>query len=187
MNKLNLISLYGGPGSGKSSTAAGLFFEMKAAGYKVELVTEYAKDKVYEGHLGCLEDQIYIFAKQQRRLNRLIGEVDWAITDSPLLLSILYNKDLSDNFNKVVLEQYNRYNNYNFYINRIKEYKSYGRTQTFNEAVELDYKMKQILYQYNIDHKIINGDYNAPRNILNIISSNLNPNQFNNEYQWDGK
>ena len=168
-DKLKLISLYGGPGCGKSTTAAGLFFEMKSAGYKVELVTEYAKDKVYEGHLGCLEDQIYIFAKQQRRLNRLIGSVEWAITDSPLLLSILYNKDLSVNFNNVVLEQYDRYYNYNFYINRVKEYQPYGRSQTEEEAIALDVKMADILVKHNIKTRSVIGGKKAPKEILSYL------------------
>lgn len=169
MSILKVINMYAGPCSGKSSIAAGLFFKMKIAGFKVELVTEYAKDKVYEGHLGCLEDQIYIFAKQQRRLNRLIKEVDWAITDSPLLLSILYNKDLSKNFNDIVYEQYKRYDNYNFYINRVKEYQSYGRTQTKEEAIELDNKMMSILYEYDIPYISVDGNINAPDSILEKI------------------
>lgn len=172
MNKLKVINAYGGPGTGKSTTCAGLFYEMKSAGYKVELVTEYAKDKVYEGHLGCLEDQIYIFAKQQRRLNRLIGQVEWAITDSPLLLSILYNKDLSENFNRLVIDQYNRYSNYNFFINRVKPYQKYGRSQELDEAIELDIKMKKILYDNNIFACFIDGDYHAPQSILNILRGN---------------
>jgi len=169
--KLNIINLYAGPGAGKSTTAAGLFHEMKIRDYKVELVTEYAKDKVYEGHLGCLEDQLYIFAKQQRRLNRLIGSVTWAITDSPLLLSILYNKDLSQSFNNVVIEQYNRYNNYDFYIERVKTYQQFGRTQTFEEAVVLDNKMKAILYDLKISTTPVKGGRNAPLDIIKSIES----------------
>lgn len=86
------------------------------------LFTKYG-DQGNEGHLGCLEDQIYIFAKQQRRINRLVGSVDIAITDIPLPISILYNKDLSESFNGLVLKTFNQYNNINFFIDRTKEYK----------------------------------------------------------------
>lgn len=42
----SVINLIGGPGSGKSTTAAGLFFRMKSMGVRCELVTEYAKELV---------------------------------------------------------------------------------------------------------------------------------------------
>ena len=43
-----IINLYGGPGVGKSTTAAGLFYKMKIAGYSCELAYEWIKLKVYE-------------------------------------------------------------------------------------------------------------------------------------------
>jgi len=145
--KLKMINLWAGPGAGKSTTAAGLFFLMKSAGYKVELITEYAKEKVYDGHFGTLSDQIYIFGKQQRRAKRLVGQVEYAITDSPLLLSTLYNKDLSSSFDTLVKEEFDTYNNLNFFINRVKPYVNVGREQTRDEAVELDTSLKGLLYK----------------------------------------
>jgi AAA domain len=167
---LKVINMYAGPGAGKSTTAAGLFFKMKSAQFSVELVTEYAKDKVYEGHLGCLEDQIYIFGKQQRRLNRLRGHVEWAITDSPLILSILYNKDLSPTFNNLVLETFNKYINYNFFIQRVKEYKQIGRTQTELEAMALDKVLTGLLADYEIPYNYIRGNILAPEEILEVLN-----------------
>jgi len=101
---------------------------MKNAGMSVELVTEFAKEKVYDGHLGCLEDQLYVFAKQQRRLKRLVGHVKYAISDSPLILSILYNKDPNNSLNNLVKEMFFSYTNINYYIQRVKPYVASGRT-----------------------------------------------------------
>lgn len=39
--------MFGSPGSGKSTTAAGLFYKLKTSDYNVELVTEVAKDLVW--------------------------------------------------------------------------------------------------------------------------------------------
>ena len=166
---LKVINLFAGPGAGKSTTAAGLFFEMKARGYSVELVTEYAKDKVYEGHLGCLEDQIYIFGKQQRRICRLVDHVEWAITDSPIPISILYNKDLSESFNTLVMETFSWYDNYNFYIERCKPYVKTGRTQEEHEARELDQKMLSILDKYTLPYQTVLGNIYAPSQIREFI------------------
>ena len=45
---MKVINLFGGPGCGKSTTAADLFARMKLRGLSVELVTEYAKDVVWD-------------------------------------------------------------------------------------------------------------------------------------------
>jgi len=152
-----------------STTAAGLFFEMKSAGESVELITEYAKEKVYEGHFGTLSDQIYIFGKQQRRAKRLVGHAEYAITDSPLLLSILYNKDESNTFNTLVKNTFDEYVNYNFFINRTKPYVNIGRNQNEKEAKGLDRELRRLLYYSNIITTDVDGDKNAPEYIYNII------------------
>ena len=58
-----IINLFGGPGCGKSTTASGIFYELKKRGYECELSPEFAKDKVWEDSLRTLDDQIYIFGK----------------------------------------------------------------------------------------------------------------------------
>ena len=85
-----VINFYGGPGSGKSTQASGLFYKMKAAGYSVELVNEFAKECVWEGNVPMLKDQLWVLAHQHRKLVRLRDKVDYIITDSPVLLSIVY-------------------------------------------------------------------------------------------------
>ena len=43
-----VVNLFGAPGAGKSTGAAYIFAMLKMAGINAELVTEFAKDKVYE-------------------------------------------------------------------------------------------------------------------------------------------
>ena len=54
---------------------------------------EYAKDVVWEGRDYLLSDQIYLFAKQNRKQVRLYGKVDVVVTDCPLMLSYYYSGD----------------------------------------------------------------------------------------------
>ena len=54
-----IINLIGGPGSGKSTTAAGLFYKLKQMGIDCEMALEFAKDNVWEESLMTLNDQIY--------------------------------------------------------------------------------------------------------------------------------
>jgi hypothetical protein len=87
-----IINLWGGPGSGKSTTAAEVFAIMKHAGMSVELITEYVKAWAWRGERIGEFDDIYLFAKQSRRESACYGKVDWLITDSPLGLSAVYER-----------------------------------------------------------------------------------------------
>ena len=41
---MKVINFYGGPNTGKSTKAAGMYYKMNLAGYNVELVNEFAKE-----------------------------------------------------------------------------------------------------------------------------------------------
>lgn len=157
MNKTPLIvNIISGPGAGKSTTAAGLFYELKKQGINCEMALEFAKDKVYEESFKTMDDQLYIFGKQYHKIWRLQNKVDVIITDSPLLISIYYNKEKSDHFNNLVVEQYNKFNNILFFINRSDTYQTEGRLQTKEEAEQIDKEIKNILEKYNIEYTEIN-------------------------------
>ncbi len=142
-----VINLFAGPGAGKSTTAAGLFFTMKTLGYKVELVTEFAKELVYEGATATLNDQLYVLMEQDKRQRRLVGQVDWIITDSPLILAEIYVNGDSTRRLAITAEawsRFKRYNNVNVFINRIKPYADYGRNQSEDEARIIDEKLRDL-------------------------------------------
>lgn len=165
---MKVINLLAGPGSGKSTTAAGLFFKMKLAGYKVELVTEVAKDYTYEQRDEILGNQLYLLAKQDQRQRRLLGHVDYIITDSPLLFGWIYVKGVYDVpwFRSAVLGVYNTYDNINFLIKRVKPYAQYGRSQTEDQAREKDKEILNLLRRYTIPYIAVNGDATAPDAIM---------------------
>ena len=87
-----VIDLYGSPSSGKSTCAAYVFSKLKTLGVKCELVTEFAKDLVWDGRIKALENPAFVFGNQFYKLSRLENEVDVAVVDSPLMLNVLYNK-----------------------------------------------------------------------------------------------
>ena len=146
-----VINLFGGPGVGKSTMAAELFVKMKKYGYKVELVTEFAKDLVYASDSTRLDDQLMVFSEQHHRLFRLKDEVDYVITDSPLLITKAYNKTLDPKtFEPFVNSVFDSYNNINFLIERNDSfYQKYGREQDLSEAKEIDNIIEDILKYRN--------------------------------------
>ena len=167
-----VVNLYGGPGSGKSTTAAGIFSELKMLGLNTELVTEYAKDKVWEKHEAILDNQIYVFAKQYHRLFRLTGQVDVIVTDSPILLSTIYNKDrttLGRSLDNLVIEAYHTFNNVNYFLNRTKKYNPKGRLQTEDEAKELDTQINSMLDRLNVPYDIHKGANEGKQPIIDGI------------------
>jgi hypothetical protein len=171
---MKVINLFGGPGSGKSTTASGLFFKMKMSGKinSVELVTEFAKDLVYAGRLKELrpENQMYITAKQYSRLHRLIGNVDYVITDSPIIQGLLYTSwNYFPSFKPLVKEIFESFENINIFLNRTKPYNTYGRTQTEEEADIVSMNISIFLNDNNIPYTTIDGDKNAPDNIYEMI------------------
>lgn len=170
---MKVINIYGGPCSGKSTTAAGLFYHMKCAGLEVEYVQEYAKDMVWEGRHNILEDQIYIFAKQQRRIARLRNHgLQWVVTDSPIPLGLVYTKpeDLTAPFAQLVMQVFNSYDNHNFYLTRNVQYNPNGRNQkTEAEAQHVDLKIQHMLMTHNITHMPITGGASAVQDILACV------------------
>ena len=168
MKKTLVINFYGGPGSGKSTTAARIFSELKDKGYNVELATEYAKDMTWQKSFHVLGNQVYIFAKQQHRIWRLDGMVDMIITDSPLLNSLVYG-DTSDTFKSLVIEEYWKRPTFDVYLNRVKEYNPAGRSQHLEEAIEIDKITTRRVEEIKEFDLIVDGEKNSTEEILNGI------------------
>lgn len=167
-----VINLYGGPGTGKSTTAAGLFYNLKSLGHKTELVTEYAKDIVYEGHLNIFEDQLFILANQRRKLVRLENHrLDFVITDCPLLLNWVYGATESVIFHTLVKEYYDKFANINIFLNRVKPFQSYGRIQKEDTAKEIDTRIKEVLADNKVNFHTVDADYDAPAAIVEYLKS----------------
>lgn len=150
MKKTLVINLIGGPCSGKSTIASGVFHEVKKLNINAELALEFAKDKVWEESFRTIDDQIYVFAKQYHKIWRLNEKVDVIITDSPLPISLHYMKEPSEYFDKFVVEQYNKFDNLMFFIERGEGYQSEGRMQTEDEAKAIDKSIKELMINYNI-------------------------------------
>ena len=145
--KTIVINIFGVPGAGKSTLALGVAHALSVAGHRVELIQEFAKEKVWEEAFKVLEDQNYIFAKQARKMNRVNGKVDYIVTDSPLMLSHLYGADKPQAFLDLVTETFNSFNNVNIFLERGHKYDPVGRIQTEDESDALKPKIVYIMHK----------------------------------------
>ena len=174
MPKTKVINLYGGPCSGKSTQAAGLFYTMKQRGYSVELVNEFAKEVVWEGNVPMLKDQLWVLAHQHHKLVRLAGKVDYIITDSPVLLSIAYRSIYegpmySDLIDKLALECYNMYDNIDIFLNRPLGFVDDGRAQDEVTSEQIDKHIIQILDEHSVDYVQYNVNDITVDRILSLL------------------
>lgn len=154
-----VVNLFGGPGVGKSTGAAYIFSKLKLRGLNVELVTEFAKEKTWENNKEALSNQEYIFGQQSYKISILKDKVDVVITDSPLLLSIIYNKSssLDDSFTQTILNVFNSYKNMNYLIERAKPYQFAGRNQTEEESNKISTIVEQFLKNHDIPYSSKKG------------------------------
>ncbi len=155
-----VVNMFASPGSGKSTLASYTFAKLKMLGVNCELVTEFAKDKVWENNNTALANQLYVFAKQYYRVDRCADKVDVIITDSPLALSPMYNKDpdIHEPLKQLALKIANKYNNLNYFIRRIKKYNPIGRLQTEAESDEIAVKLRDAMDANGIKYIAIDGD-----------------------------
>ena len=142
---------------------------MKWLGYDVELVSEYAKELVWEQRNETFKNELYLFAKQHHRMFRLNGKVKYIITDRPLILSVFYNKKYVDNsntFKNLVLQEVNKFKNIDIFLNRTKPYVQKGRNQTEEESKEFTLEMFNIVKEYCPDLKVIDAIQDTTSNYI---------------------
>lgn len=165
--KTLVVNIFAGPGAGKSTICAGIFAKLKWLNVNCEMALEYAKDLVWEESFKKLNNQLYVFANQQNRIFKLNNKVDVIITDSPLLLSIIYDAKNDNILKQLIINEHNKYNNINLFINRKKEYVQEGRIQTYEEAINIDNQIIQLLNENNVQYHCIDA---LPENIDNIVN-----------------
>ncbi|MCK9529451.1 MAG: ATP-binding protein [Gammaproteobacteria bacterium] len=163
---MKVINILGGPGIGKSTAAAKVFYTLKERGLNVELVTEVAKDIVYEEQLKILKDQLYVFAKQNRRMERLRGKVDYVVTDSPGILALAYQiPNYYPTFEPLVVDVFNSYNNINFMLTRNYGFEESGRAHDEATSKNIDINIISILEKHGIPYYPMSG--------TNVVSMNI--------------
>ncbi len=167
---MKVINVIAGPGAGKSTLASGLYHVAKRRGWNVELVTEVAKDLVWEGRDIALANQAYVFGRQVQRLERLKGKVDLVITDSPFLLSAIYApKDYPVEWESVVVKLWKSYDNVTTFLERGPWFDDRGRVHNLETSLEVDRKIAVLLAKHDITYTQVSHGYHNLDAVLDAV------------------
>ena len=179
-----IICIYGGPGIGKTTTMAGVFYELKMAGLNGEMNPEYIKNWVWEDRPIKPGDQSYFFAKMSRK--ERIGmekNLNFIVTDSPLILTHFYGlkydkfEQLSNTSLNMLKNHHEICKNYGYTVDhyvltRKKEYNPAGRFQDEDTAKRYDKEIEQMLIDKNIKYTKIEAEDGRDRAVVQQIVSN---------------
>jgi hypothetical protein len=164
-----VLSLYAGPGAGKSTCAAYLFAQLKAKGYNVELVREYIKDWAWENRQLSTYDQFYILGKQIRRESFLLDKVDYIVTDSPVWVCCYYSEALSPPLVRHGVEacaqgyyqqaQVEGHGYKHLWVKRPGNFDPRGRYHNEEEALKVDEEMRLFLRNRGVRLVDVSADF----------------------------
>lgn len=175
-----IINLFGGPGIGKSSIAAGLTYKLKKQHITCDNPYEFPKLLAWDENHSAIRDQLFVLANQHRGIVKSYGKVDYIILDSPILLSLTYKSFYKSNeypstlygesFDNIVLDIYNRYDNINIVLKRSEgKHNNSERYQNLEESTKLDTVIEDSLKNNNLPYHTVNVDGKTVKNILKLI------------------
>ena len=154
--KTLIINAFGGPGAGKSTACLHIASELKKRGFVAEYVSEYAKDLVWDKNFEMLDGserhQKLILEEQKKRMDRLIGQVDFVVTDAPVLLNSVYlNSDDKSSYDEALVNLFNQYDNFNLEVIRdVNNFEEEVRIHNLEQSQQADNDIRTLLNRNNI-------------------------------------
>lgn len=176
-----IINLFGGPGIGKSSIAAGLTYELKRRHISCDNPYEFPKLLAWDENNIAIKDQLYVLGNQHRGIVKSFNKVDYIIIDSPILLSLIYKDYYSKEeypsvlykglFKEMVLNIHKFYDNVDIVLKRSSgNFNSKERYQTLDESIELDHRITNMLIENKINFFEIDVESRPVDKILNLLN-----------------
>lgn len=154
VRRAKVINLFGASGSGKSTVASGLHYELKKQWIQAEMAREYAKDVVHQEITHWFEQAVMVLAEQSSRIQFIANKYDFVITDGPIMLASWYApKYYPASFHQLCRDLYDNYDNHNFFLHRTHAYDPNGRIETKEQAEDNEVEMLQWLDSLGIPYE----------------------------------
>ncbi len=173
---MKIINLFGAPSAGKSTAMLGLTYQMKMMGLSVENTPEFFKEMIYEdGKADLFGGQLYVLGEQNRRIARLVGKNDFAVTDCPLpLIGFYTSEDYVLGFKDFVKNLNDKYNNINYLILRKHEFENEKRVHGEDAAKKIEEDLPIYLNNLGINYKTFESSSNLVEDLINdLIKNNI--------------
>lgn len=176
-----IVNLFGGPGIGKSSIAAGITYKLKKKHITCDNPYEFPKALAWDNNNEAIKDQLFVLANQHRGIVKSFGKVDYIVLDSPILLSLVYRSVYkgneypatlyeTDHFDNLVLDIHNQYDSINIVLERTDgNHNDKERYQSLEESQELDNKIEETLIKNNIPYQKVKVGKNTVKEIMKIL------------------
>lgn len=135
-----VVNIFGAPGAGKSTYAARLYAELKMIGVETELVREVAKQYVYDGTLQHKPQREILHAAIEQ-IENLHSSVEVVVSDSPVLLSLVYDNKLGETETKRSAKRYHYARpsvNIMLSLGDIDDYNTRGRVHSYSESSKIE-------------------------------------------------
>lgn len=165
------IHFYAGPGAGKSTLAPAVYTLLKIKGVRAELVTEVAKELLWEGRL-TPERQMLTTSEQMNREERLRPHADVIVTESPALLGVVYSLPTQrEALRQCVLSVTQDWNTMSYLIDRDvkKNYEQFGRRENPEESLEKTREIRALLNSCKIPYEVLNMNQ-GPEAIMGVAA-----------------
>lgn len=152
-----------------------LMGELKILGINVEFAHEYAKELVFAKRWETFKNQIYMFGKQHARIYDQVGQADVVLTDCPILLSPIYDKEKRKSLIDLVLHEYRKVpNQYNVFVKRLnRPFKEEGRIHDETEAKKIDKAVKAFLDKNKIPYHEMECSKANVQHIVRVVFERL--------------
>ena len=154
-----VVSIFGGPGSGKTTAALDITARLKKLGFLADFAPEYAKEVVWDTKAPLasdeeraravdlmnrgLETQQIFFSQQRSRVNRCLGQCDFVVTDSPGLIGMVCLRPPFDAAGRAALfddmmRDFTSHHNFVMAMRRGEAYEAQGRIESPKRAMAMD-------------------------------------------------
>jgi len=101
-----------------------------------------------------------------------LGKVQTIVTDSPFLLSYIYDPNKDVNLRALVITEYKKLNTYNIFLERDEsKFEAGGRLQNLKESIEIDSRITNLLKDNNISYETIKS---CPENVNIVVEKIIN-------------
>jgi hypothetical protein len=97
--------------------------------------------------------------------------VDIIVTDSPLLLSSIYNQTYGHLFDATVFNIWDKMDNMNYLLRRTKKYVGVGRNQSENESDLLHVAIKSYLVENEVSFNEVEGNEHGLNEVFHDLTA----------------